>query len=154
VNRIVSVVAALASCAAALAAHAGCFVDSGGLAFGAYDVGDGQPRDSMLVLKVSCQDVQPRDLSIAIGPSATSGQVSTRQMQGGSMGDRLSYNLFVDAARNQVWGDGTVADGVTVRGVARGTPRELTVFGRVPPRQNVSAGTYSDAITVTVNVIR
>lgn len=152
-NRLISLVAVV-GWSAAVTAHAGCFVDAGALAFGTYDVSDTQPRDSMLVLTVSCQEAQPRSVSVAIGPSSTSGQITPRQMAGGSMGDRLAYNLFVDAGRTQVWGDGTIANAVTLESVTRETPRQLTVFGRVPPRQNIGAGSYSDAITVTVDIIR
>lgn len=153
-KRSINFILALASGAVVLHAHAGCFVDAGSLAFGGYDVGDSLPRDSMLVVTLTCQEVQPRDLSVAIGPSATSGQIQTRQMAGGSLGDRLAYNLFVDASHTQVWGDGTVASAVSVLGVSRNSPRQLTVFGRIPARQNASVGTYSDAITITVDVVK
>lgn len=145
---------ALAGWVFAGSAYGGCFVETGTLAFGPYDVSDPQPRDSAMVISVSCQEAQARDLSVAIGPSATSGQIHSRQMVGGTDASRLSYNLFADAGRTQVWGDGTISPPVTVRGVSRETPRQLTVFARIPPGQNPSVGNYTDSITVTVDVLR
>ena len=139
---------------AARAAQAGCFVAAGGINFGAYDVSDRFPRDSMLMLTVSCQENQARDLSISIGPSGNSGGIQIRQLKWAGGIDRLDYNLFSDASRTQVWGDGTAGSPVVVQGVARSSPKQVMIFGRIAAGQDVSAGTYADVITVTVDVVK
>lgn len=138
-----------ASCAAAA-----CFVTAGSMSFGGYDVFDAQPRDSMLVLTLSCQEARSRDLRVSIGPSANSGGIAIRDMKWSGGSDRLTYNLFSDASRSQVWGDGTAAAPVDVLGVNRHAPRQLIIYGRIPPGQDVSIGSYMDSIAVTVDIIR
>ncbi|MEO7742229.1 MAG: spore coat protein U domain-containing protein [Usitatibacter sp.] len=54
---------------------------------------------------------------------------------------------LADATRTGVWGDGAGSTG-TVSG--SGTFANHTVHGRIPPRQNVQARSYSDLIIVTV----
>jgi len=139
---------------AAPLAPAACFVTAGSMSFGGYDVFDAQPRDSMLVLTLSCQEARSRDLRVSIGPSANSGGISVRQMNWGAGADRLAYNLFSDASRSLVWGDGTAAASVDVLGVNRNSPRQLVIYGRIPAGQDVSIGNYTDSITVTVDIIR
>ena len=133
---------------------AACFVTAGSVSFGGYDVFDAQPRDSMLVLTLSCQEAKARDLRVSIGPSANSGGIAVRQMKWSGGADRLAYNLFSDASHSQVWGDGTAGDPVHVLGVNRNAPQQLIIYGRIPAGQDVSIGSYADAITVTVDIIR
>lgn len=136
-------------------AQAGCSVGASGLSFGAYDVSDRFPRDSLLLLTVSCQEKQARDLSISIGPSANSGGIQNRQLKWTGGNDFLSYNLFSDPSHTQVWGDGTSAAPVVVNGVSQtNSPQQLVVYGRIPPGQDLSAGSYGDSITVTLDVLR
>jgi spore coat protein U-like protein len=50
-----------------------------------------------------------------------------------------------------VWGDGSAGTStVLLRKVNRNRPVTTTIYGRIPPGQNVSVGTYSDAVTVTI----
>lgn len=62
----------------------------------------------------------------------------------------LAYNLYLDAARTVVWGDGT--GGSSAYGPVH--PAEgsttLTIYGRIPAGQHVAAGSYSDTVTVTL----
>ena len=148
------VIAILVMNVAAAAAQAACFVNAGGISFGAYDVSDSYPRDSMLMLTLSCQEMRARDLRVSIGPSATSGGIPVRQMKWTAGVDRLTYNLFTDPSRTQVWGEGAGGDAVIVQGVIQDSPQQLSVFGRIPPGQDVSAGTYGDVVTITVEILR
>lgn len=138
------------ACGSALA---GCFVSASAISFGGYDVFDPVPRDSTFTVRLSCQESTARDVNVAVGPSATSGSIPSRQMGSGS-GDRLIYNLFSDPSRTTLWGDGTAAPSVVVRGVSRSTPQNVLVYGRVPAGQDVRVGTYVDTITVTVDVVK
>lgn len=150
-NRFAKALAAVLLSSQFAAAQAGCFVSTGSMSFGAYDVFDTLPRDSMATLTVSCDQSPPTDAIIAIGPSAKSGGILTRQMQLVSGTDRLNYNLFIDASRTQIWGDGTSA-GTTVqlKKVTKNSPQSAPVYGRINAGQDVSAGPYSDSVLVTV----
>ena len=60
----------------------------------------------------------------------------------------LEYNLYTDPSRLTVWGDDS-AGTVTVSETA--STAEKTIYGRVPGRQNVPAGTYTDVVLVTIS---
>jgi spore coat protein U-like protein len=61
--------------------------------------------------------------------------------------DQLNYNLFVDASRVVVWGDGSGGSSTVALTAAAA---DIPVYGRVPGGQNVPAGSYIDTIVVTV----
>jgi spore coat protein U-like protein len=61
----------------------------------------------------------------------------------------LNYSMYTTAGRTTVWGDGTLST-VTQAGTGNGTGQALTVFGRVPTGQYVTAGSYTDTVTATV----
>jgi spore coat protein U-like protein len=60
----------------------------------------------------------------------------------------LRYNLYTSATHATIWGDGT---GETAPRGGNLLGGNFTVYGRIPARQNVLVGTYSDMITVTVD---
>lgn len=64
----------------------------------------------------------------------------------------LNYNLYIDGAYTQIWGDGTggsVSKSDTIGGLL-GSSLTYTVYGRLPGGQNVAAGAYTDTVFVTV----
>ena len=138
---------AAGACAAALLtmasqqAYAACNLNVQGVIFGSYDVFDMQSVESTGNVGVTCDVSTP--YSIALTPG--SGNFVSRTLTSGA--NALAYNLYADPARTSVWGDGT-AGTVTVSGSA--TSANHTVYGRIPARQNVFAGSYSDLITVTL----
>ena len=70
---------------------------------------------------------------------------------------RLNYNLFHDAARTSIWGNGLSGTGIATASL-RSVPvsetghisAQFPVYGRVPALQAVGMGGYSDTIVVTV----
>jgi len=73
---------------------------------------------------------------------------ATRRMTDG--GNTLDYTLFRDAARTQVWGDGSGTT-FTVGNTGSGSAQTFNVYGRVPGGQSsVPAGGYSDIVGVTI----
>lgn len=132
-------------------AEAACSVSATGVNFGAYDVFVATPYDSTGTVTVKCDQAPPVDITIAIGPSGTSGGFIPRQMRSASSPDRLNYNLFVNAGRSTVWGDGAAGTStVFLKNVKKNRPAVTTIYGRVPPGQDVSVGSYSDTLTVTI----
>ncbi len=132
-------------------AHAACGVTTTGVNFGIYDVFAAAPRDTAGTVTVACDRNPPTDVTISIGPSPTSGGFQPRQMRHTSQADRMRYNLFTTASMTTVWGDGSAGTStVLLRKVNRNRPVTTTIYGRIPPRQNVSVGAYSDSVTVTI----
>ncbi|GAB4369010.1 MAG: hypothetical protein Kow00128_14830 [Deltaproteobacteria bacterium] len=133
-------------------AHAACNVSATGVAFGSYDVFAPAPLDSTGTVTVSCDEVPPPNVTVEIGPSPGSGGFNPRRMRHASRPDRLDYNLFTDATRSAVWGDGTAGtQTVFLKRVKRQKPPVVTtIYGRIPPGQNVPVGDYFDTLTVTI----
>jgi spore coat protein U-like protein len=125
------------------------------IAFGNYDAFVSTARDTSGTIVVTCtrSGGPSPTVTIAIGPGMYGGSTSTRKMKQNGGGDLLSYNLFQDAARTVLWGDivGTNAFrqflAVPNKGSAQLT---ATIFGRIPAGQDVSIGTYSDNVLVSV----
>lgn len=136
-----------ASCAAVLAlavpaaARAACTVDAtGAVAFGLYDPLSATPTDSTGTITYTCTTA-----ALVMLSTGGSGTFNPRRMSAGA--NTLSYNLYADAPRTQIWGD--FSAGTTIRIANAGTGVVLSVYGRVPAAQNVNSGSYSDTVTVT-----
>jgi spore coat protein U-like protein len=134
------------------AAHAttGCaFSGIVGVAFGQYNPFDTSPLDSTGSMTLHCDNVGPSDtVIIAIGRGSASSYLA-RTLRSGV--DILQYNLYLDAARTAIWGDDT--GGSSQYGPFQppsGSDLTLSVYGRIPARQNVRTGSYSDVVTVTI----
>jgi spore coat protein U-like protein len=139
------VVCLLLMIAAALTARqadaASCTLTVPGISFGSYDVFNNQHLDSTGYITVDCDVATPYTISLGQG----NGSYTLRTMVSG--GHTLNYNLYVDASRTIVWGDGT---GSTAT-VSSSSNENHSVYGRIPARQNAYVGTYADSITVTLN---
>lgn len=134
-----------------------CSVSTSGVGFGDYDPLLATPDDSSANVAVTCTRVilvDPFTINYTLSLSrGSSGTYAPRRMNAGSA--RLNYNLFRDAARAQVWGDGTNSTG-TVAGTANfvwfqtSQTSNHTAYGRVPAQQNASPGSYTDTIVLTI----
>ncbi len=134
-----------------------CDVTATGVNFGGYDVFSSVPRDSTGTITVTCNNPDktdknnPRDdivveISLSTGDSLS---FSPRQMQSAT-GETLDYNLF-STPFSTIWGDGGGSSPSQSELVNKDMPWNATLFGRIPAQQNVSAGNYSDTITVTID---
>ncbi len=120
---------------------ADCNVSAGGVVFGAYDVFNPGALDGAGNINVTCDPVTSFTVKLSTG----GGSYGQREMTGTS--GVLDYNLYTNASRSIVWGDGT---GGTSVGGGTGDNVNLPVYGRIPPGQNLPAGNYGDTIVVTV----
>ena len=112
-----------------------------GLAFGTYDPFSAAPVLVTGLVRHRCaRKVLPR-ITLDGGQGAS---FAPRWMR--STRDALAYNLYLDAACTEIWGDGS--QGTREYDAVTGTAN-VTIYGRIPPGQDVSAGAYSDVVTVT-----
>lgn len=131
---------------------ANCKITATALAFGTFSAPNPADVDSTANLTVSCKG-PPRGAS-----PTTPFTVSLSQGTGGSFNPRtmttgiytLNYNLYTDATRLIIWGDGTPGTILVAGNAQNNTNLILTVYGRIPANQNLFAGIYNDTITVTV----
>lgn len=85
--------------------------------------------------------------------AGSSGSSLQRRMRADATDSSLDYNLYLDASRRVVWGDGSQGS-QSIEGsfpASRGaTAREFMIYGRVPGAQRVRTGRYSDTLLVTI----
>lgn len=124
-------------------------------AFGAYDTINN--LDIAIDYTVTCTKTASgsEPVNVTVTFSSGSGTYATRTMSNGV--STLNYNLFKDAARTQIRGDGTSG---TVTGAASFTltnsqPTQSasgTIYGRIFGGQDVTAGNYSTTGPITVTM--
>ena len=141
-----------------------CSMPSGvTMAFGIYDDSSATAKDYSQSFTMSCcrtgSGSQNTVISIAIGKSLNSNQINTRQMKNGANADLMSYQLYYTSFGGTVWGDGVLGGSVFTQSVTTnrgcGNPQVVTIsspiYGRIFAQQPVSAGGYTDTLTITVS---
>jgi len=130
-------------------AHAqACTISATSVNFGTYNVFNGSNVDSTGTVTYRCNG-SAHNITVGLtqGASAT---FNPRQLQNGA--EALTYNLFLDASRSTIWGDGTSGTSVHQGGnPPNNTNVNVTVYGRVWAGQDVSAGAFSDTVTAVIN---
>jgi len=111
--------------------------------FGSYDVFSNVALHSAGNIDMNC----PIGVGYHIILTAGSGTFEQRGMSIGT--HTLNYNLYTGANGEFVWEDNT-SSGATVSGIATGMSVNHVVYGRIPPRQNVRSGSYSDNVNLII----
>ncbi|WP_144429545.1 spore coat U domain-containing protein [Myxococcus hansupus] len=118
------------------------------VAFGTYLSTDVLPRDSVGNIIFRCEgQITPIYIDISTGGG---GAFAARSMAGPGS-PRLRYNLYRDATRLLVWGNGssgTVRYGPFLP--VFGEDTTIPIYGRIFSQQSVPAGAYSDTLVMTV----
>ena len=153
--------AALVS-AAAPAAHAqiirgihSCSVAATTVAFGT--VAPPIPASTTGAIVLTCDGAGNNNRFQVSLSQGLSGVYSERTMRQGPLA--LAYNLYLDAARTQIWGDGSggsrsFTGDIDSGGLGRDGGTEivpLTVFAQLPSQGAPPNGDYADMIVVTVS---
>lgn len=116
--------------------------------FGAYDVFSAVPNDSTGTLTFKCSGTPAKPIAIKLS-RGNAPTYNPRYMLRST--EQLNYNLYLDSARTSIWGDGTSGTSYyTNNNPPLGSNVSLTVYGRVPASQDVTAGAYNDMIVVTL----
>ncbi|MDE2305206.1 MAG: spore coat protein U domain-containing protein [Gammaproteobacteria bacterium] len=133
-----------------------CTASASGINFGVYDpfAGSGLSTTGSLAVNCTGQGTGRTQVTVTVSLSpGSSANYGTRTM--GSPSGPLDYNIYWDPQHTVVMGDGTggsyygtagpiqIGDGGSVTATG-------TMYGYVPPNQNVSPGSYLDVIVVTV----
>jgi len=115
--------------------------------FSSYDVFSYIPNDSLGSITLNCSEVQTITITIDKGSSTT---YNSRTMS--QLNYILNYNLYLDASRVTVWGDGT--GGSSQYGpasIANNANFTVNIYGRIPARQTqVAGGNYTDFVNFTI----
>lgn len=103
--------------------------------------------DASTSLSVTCTRTTPYSVALSAGTNAGGpNNFGARAMKSGS--HTLAYQLYLDAARSQIWGNGTNSSVYT--GTGTGNTQQLTLYGRLPSVAQAVPGDYTDTVTVTI----
>lgn len=157
-NRTIALLYLLLFAQASSAATLCRLVSGGGVAFGNYDIFSAAPNDTLLNIAVACDRTGgPQNIvvTMSLSQGANGTSVNARRMlNSGGAGDYLAYGLYRDVSRSSVWG---FSPGIDTLSQTLAVPNNgsasvtFTIYGRLPPQQDVSAGSYSDSVQVTLS---
>ena len=142
--------AILIACAP-VAAHGACSLASSSVAFGAYDAVSATAATFNGTVTVTCTALSGLG-SYSIKLSTGGGtSYAGRQMTSGSL--LLPYQLYSEATRTSIWGDGT--GGTVVINGSNGIPvtggtTVFQIYGRIAARLVTTPASYLDSITATL----
>jgi spore coat protein U-like protein len=118
------------------------------LAFGTYTSSTRRPLDAVTFFAFTCNGVQIHDVvAIQISRSQDGGMLP-RHMLG--VDDAFEYNLYLNAGRSQVWGDGSMGTFAPQLHPQDGRTMSLPIYARAAPGQHVRPGTYADTVIVSL----
>jgi len=148
-TRLLTIVmAAAAALIGSAAAEAACTITTTAVNFGTYNVFAASPDDATGQITYRCTAPRPPLVQIHLDKGGAP-TFNPRQMRQGS--EILNFNLFLDSTRSTIWGDGTGG----TQAYTQANPQtnrniNVTVYGRIPAGQDVSAGSYIATVTATI----
>jgi spore coat protein U-like protein len=133
---------------------ASCVVVGGNMNFGAYDPSGtnfAAPLDVDGSLQIRCTKGTVAHVWLGQGANPNGGSCSAPVRQMASGAERLQYDLYRTAARTAAvtWGC-TAATEALYTSAASNVNGTMTVFGRVPQAQDVSAGSFADTVSIDI----
>jgi spore coat protein U-like protein len=125
-----------------------CTISVTSVAFGNYNVFTTTADDSTGTITYRCNSTAANiSISLSDGSSTT---FNPRTLRKGA--EVLNYNLYRNAARTTIWGNGTGGTSVYTQGNPPNNQNvNVTVYGRIPAQQDVSAGNYTDTVSAVIN---
>lgn len=127
-----------------------CRITSGVVSFGAYNPASPGSLDTTGSLVLYCNGRFHAVLSLSIGSGSGASYAGGRKMTRIGGQGTLNYNLYTNAARTHIFGDGT-GGSVTLPISGRNTYTQA-IWGAIPGGQpTVSAGSYADTVVVTIS---
>lgn len=126
-----------------------CDVSSNGLAFGVYSPTSTANRDAIGSILINCNGSIRAELRLSVGNGAAASYAGGRKMTRSGGTGTLNYNLYANAHRTQVFGDGT--DTSVTRQIESNKSFSQPVFGRIPGAQRATlSGSYFDTVIITI----
>ena len=147
--RALPLILFLATVAGSERAYAGvvqCSVSTSEVSFGTFVEIDGNVRDTMSRLRVTCTGTKGAEGKYTISLTAGSGPSVARTMNRGK--NALIYNLYSDRNHRQVWGDGhngtaTVTDSMVLD--SSSCYHDYTIYGRISSVRTDGTFEYAEA---------
>jgi spore coat protein U-like protein len=121
--------------------QATCTLDGGSLNFGTYSGSATEGQGSFIYECTSGSSI-----TLSLGPGQNQ-EGAVRAMADGA--ERLLYELYQDAARQQDWGED--GDALSIESTSADL-EAVQVYGLIPQGQSAPAGSYSDVVQITLNI--
>lgn len=102
--------------------------------------------DTTNAIGVQCTNSTP--YTVALSAGAGSGATVAARKMTSAANDTVSYAIYRDASRTQLWGVTQNVD--TAAGTGNGAVQTYTAYGRVPAQSTPAMGAYSDLVSVTI----
>jgi spore coat protein U-like protein len=149
-RRILGALLLLLIPAGAEAGNGTCTVSASGLDFGTFSLSELTSVGSIIV---TCQGNGTFSYMLSASTGG-SGSYAPRQMTGPPDG-MLAYNLYLDPAFTQIFGDGTGGSSlfkgkVQISGGSMAS-QNVSVYGQVPAQSTPAPGQYSDTLVLTIS---
>jgi spore coat protein U-like protein len=126
-----------------------CNFTGGWVSFGVVNPASAGNLDTIGELVLDCNGRIRAEISLSVGAGSGASYSGGRRMTQLFGPGSLRYNLYADASRSQVLGDGT-GGSVTLQ-VAGKNDTVIPIYGRIPgPQAGVTSGSYADLIVATV----
>ena len=123
-----------------------CQVNTSSLAFGTFNPVLNTNLNVNGSVSISCTNGTPYNIGLGVG-AGTGATITNRVMMSGS--NKLTYQIYRDAAQTQNWGQTVGTD--TVTGTGTGSAQTVTAYGRIVSGQTTAViGSYTDTVTVTI----
>lgn len=128
---------------------ASCRVFPRPMQFGQYDPFSPVPLTGLGRIDLKCDEV-----GLSFRVKLDSGQNAVgfqpRRLNAVTGQEAINYNLYRDSIHSEIWGDGTPPTVIQEGTVSREAKPTFTIYGRIPAGQNISQGSYTDTVRVTV----
>jgi spore coat protein U-like protein len=133
-------------------AQAVCQINLSTLNFGNYDPLGTSSLDSVSNLEYFCSQPVPI-VTITIDRGGAGSVLNRRMIKPGGHGTNvLLYNVYLDAAKTVIWGDGSQGSQIwSTPNPAVRTRINVPIYGRVPVGQDIGVGSYGDTLMITIN---
>lgn len=138
-----------------------CTVSNAALNFGTYNDSSASATQVSTTFTVSCcRNGTGGNTAVTVSANVglNSATANPRAMKNGANADLMSYSLSTASFGGAVWGDGVNGGSVFTQNLTVSTrcvngndTLTPTIFGQIPALQSVSAGSYTDSVTMTVN---
>lgn len=139
--------------AAAGAEAQSCSVSATPMAFPSYNAFSGLNVDATSTVSTTCTGLLLLGVTYEVRlDGGQQADILVRRMRQGATAHTLSYQVYLNAGRTTVWGNGVQGSsysGSMLLGVFTRT-QTRTVYGRIPASQLVNSGNYTDGPVMTV----
>lgn len=102
--------------------------------------------DTTNAIGVQCTNSTPYTVALSAG-AGSGATVGSRKMTSAA-NDTVTYTLYRDASRSQIWGVTQNVD--TEAATGNGAVQTYTAYGRVGAQSTPAMGAYSDLVSVTI----